>query len=474
LVTAAWWDDIWLNEGFATWMERKPIEAWHPEWNLEDDATAAAQQIISVDSLSSARAIHGEPRTSSEIKEMFDGITYEKGGAVLRMLEAYLGPEVFRRGVNQYLKEHANGNATSADFWRAMTQVSGKAVDKIMPTFVMQPGVPVVSVRQSCQGGRAQIQLEQQRFEISSTQSATTHEQWQIPVCMKSPQACALVTGKSKQVEGDSCPQWVFANRDAKGYYRLAYSLEDLNKVAAAAEKELTAPERIALVEDTWAMTRAGRYPVAGFMNLAQALRAEQERHVIDLLAAHFEYLGSSLVSEGQETSYNKFVREQFAPLAAKLGWVPRSNDTEDQKTLRASLLQVMGEAGEPGAIAAAHNMVKQYLERPESVEANMTGPAFTVASQTGDAALYDKLHSAFEKTRTQDEYYHYLFALAGFRQPELVERTLQLVAQGKVRQQDYPALFGNLLANPAARSITWKYLKAHWDALAEKVTTFG
>ncbi|MGH9565794.1 MAG: ERAP1-like C-terminal domain-containing protein, partial [Candidatus Angelobacter sp.] len=253
-----------------------------------------------------------------------------------------------------------------------------------------------------------------------------------------------------------------------------AYTLENLNKVAAAAEKELTAPERIALVEDTWAMTRAGRYPVVGFMNLAQALRAEQDRHVIDLLAAHFEYLGSSLVSEGQESSYNKFIREQFAPLAAQLGWVPRSNDTEDQKTLRASLLQVMGEAGEPGAISAAQGVVKQYLEHPGSVEANMTGPAFTIASQTGDAALYKKLYSAFETARTPDEYYHYLFALAGFRQPELVERTLGLVAQGKVRQQDYPTLFGNLLANPAARPATWKYLKSHWDALAEKVTTFG
>ena len=164
LVTAAWWDDIWLNEGFATWMERKPIRAWHPEWHLEDDEAATAQRIIGLDSLSAARAIHGDPRTSAEIKEMFDGITYQKGGAVLGMLESYVGAEVFRNGVNDYLKAHANGNATSADFWQAMAKVSGKPVDKIMPTFVMQPGVPLVTVNASCSGGKQTLELSQQRF----------------------------------------------------------------------------------------------------------------------------------------------------------------------------------------------------------------------------------------------------------------------------------------------------------------------
>src|SRR6185312_4662919 len=147
--------------GFATWMSTKPIEAWHPEWHLDEDAAAQAQRIIGVDSLPTARAIHGNPSTPSEIKEMFDGITYEKGGAVLRMLELYLGPEVFRRGVNAYLAAHANGNATSADFWQAEAQVSGKPVDKIMPTFVLQPGVPMVSLSSSCPGGAGRLELKQ-------------------------------------------------------------------------------------------------------------------------------------------------------------------------------------------------------------------------------------------------------------------------------------------------------------------------
>src|SRR5947209_6351205 len=297
LVTAAWWDDIWLNEGFATWMSRKPIEAWHPEWNLEDDAAEEAQQIIGVDSLVTARAIHGNPSTSSEIKEMFDGITYEKGGAVLRMLESYVGPETFRKGVNAYLAAHANGNATSADFWQAETQASGKPVDKIMPTFVFQPGVPLLSLASSCSQASGKLDLRQQRFFISSEKSQSPgNELWQIPVCTKTNKSsdgdCSLMTQREQTTSSSSCSDWVFGNRYAKGYYRVAYTPEDLKKVAEAAEQQLSVAERIALVEDTWALTRAGKNSVAGFLDLAQQLRGDENRHVIGLLARHLDYIG--------------------------------------------------------------------------------------------------------------------------------------------------------------------------------------
>ena len=168
--------------------------AWHPEWHLEDDEAATAQRVIGQDSLSAARAIHGDPRTSAEIKEMFDGITYEKGGAVLGMLESYVGPEVFRSGVNAYLKAHANGNATSADFWQAMAKVSGKPVDKIMPTFVMQPGVPLVTVSGSCSSGKQTLELSQQRFLLSPSGGGTKQDQvWSIPICTKAAKKCGVL-----------------------------------------------------------------------------------------------------------------------------------------------------------------------------------------------------------------------------------------------------------------------------------------
>lgn len=477
LVTAAWWDDIWLNEGFASWMQRKPVEAWHPEWQLEAGAAASAQQIIALDSLPSARAIHGDPKTSAEIKEMFDGITYEKGAAVLRMLEAYVGPEVFRKGVNQYLKEHANGNATSEDFWRDMAQASGKPVDKIMPTFVMQPGVPLVSLNAAaCKGQSMPIAAEQQRFLISSQTNSSGI--WQIPMCLKAQQnsnsACYLLSQKQQDIAVNSCPAWYFGNRDAKGYYRVFYAdQQNLTKVAEAAEKELNAPERIGLVEDGWAMTRAGKYPIATFMYIAQHMQSERERLVLELLAGHL-LQARSLVAESQQQYYQAFLRAQFSPIEGEIGWEPRVGEPEENRAIRATLLAMLGEAGDATAVAAAQKLVQQYLAEPGSTDATMTGAAFQVAATNGDAALYDRITSALGKAKSSQEYRNYLFALAEFRKPDLVQRTLGLIDNGTVRQQDYPGLFAALLANPASRDAAWNYLKTHWTDLQEKVTSFG
>jgi aminopeptidase N len=479
LVTAAWWDDIWLNEGFASWMQHKPVMVWHPEWHLEDDEAENAQQVIGQDSLSSARAIHGDPRTSAEIKEMFDGITYAKGAAVLNMLEAYVGPEVFRKGVNAYLQAHANGNATSADFWQAMARVSGKPVDQIMPTFVMQPGVPLLTVSGQCKIDATYLQLEQERFYLSPRGGKGNFpQQWQIPVCAKSAlfsTDCLLITTRKQQAILNSCSVQT-VNRDAKGYYRVFY--EDpkmLMAMATSAEKELTGPERVALVEDAWAMVRAGRLPVGTFLSVARELRAERNGLVIDLLAGHLDTIARSLVPEQKKQEFRAFVRDQFAPLAKETGWVSGAGDSDELKSLRASLLEIMGAAGDPDAIAAAKKITQDYMNDPRSVEGTIVGPALAVTAANGDAtALYKHFEEAMGRARTQEEYYHYFSALITFPQPELVRRTLALVDEGKLRQQDYVRLFPALLAESPGREIAWDYLKAHWDALAEKVTTFG
>ena len=410
---------------------------------------------------------------------MFDGITYEKGAAVLRMLESYLGPETFRKGVNAYLAAHANGNATSADFWQAEAQVSGKPVDKIMPTFVLQPGVPLISVEDACNSGTGKLTLEQQRFLISSEKFASPgRELWQIPVCTKtgqsSDQGCSLMTQREQTASTSSCRDWIYGNRDAKGYYRMAYRPEQLKKISEIAEQQLNVPERISLIEDTWALTRAGKNAVAGFLDLAQQLRSDDNRHVVGLLARHWEYVEDSLVTPGNEESYREAVRVQFAPLAKTLGWNSRASDTDEQKALRAELLTTLGSAGDPQAVAAARKIVAEYMQNPSSVDGTISGSAFTVAAANGDPAFYERLSTALRSAKTSDQYNHYLYALAAFQEPALLAHTMELVDQGKVRQQDYPRFFGALLSNPRSRDSAWKYLKDHWADMAQKVTSFG
>ena len=195
LVTMQWWDDIWLNEGFATWMEGKPVDAWKPEWNAGLDEVSAGNILttlgaLNVDSLATTRAIQQPAETPDQIQELFDGIAYGKTAAVLRMLEAYLGPEAFRAGVNEYLKEHAYGNSTADDFWSTLAKVSKKPVDTIMPTFVKQPGVPMLSINAQCAGNSTKVSLAQQRYFFDRAKfNAGSDQLWQVPVCMRTSQA---------------------------------------------------------------------------------------------------------------------------------------------------------------------------------------------------------------------------------------------------------------------------------------------
>jgi aminopeptidase N len=342
----------------------------------------------------------------------------------------------------------------------------------------MQPGVPLVTVGRSCNRDKMTLELSQQRFLLSPVSHEAKQEVWSIPICVKPTNtgaSCFLEQKQDARFAINACPDWFMANRDAKGYYRVLYqdSAEFIH-VARAAEKELTVPERIAFIEDTWAMARAGRQPIGIFLDVARELRAERNRLVVDFIAEHLSSIGQSLVPEQGKTKYQELIRQQFAPLGKAVGWSAGANDTDEQKAMRASVLGILGSAGDPEAIAAAQKITQAYLKDPGAVEGTIIAPAMAVAGENGDTALYDQFFEAMGHARNAEEYYHFLFALTSFRQPELVKRTLALVDQGKIRQQDYVRLFPALLAESPAREITWDYLKAHWDSLAEKVTSFG
>jgi aminopeptidase N len=215
LVTMKWWDDVWLNEGFATWMSFKPMEDWKPEWNLQTDAVSASAGAMDTDSLSSSRAIEAHAETPAQIQELFDNITYNKAAAVLSMVEGDVGEGVFRKGVNSYLAKYSYANATAEDFWNEIAQVSHKRVDRIMETFVKQPGVPLVTLRTACDRGKTKVTLSQQRYFSDRVQfEAGAKEQWQIPVCLKTEkdEKCQLLTAKEQQVTVPGCGSAVFGN----------------------------------------------------------------------------------------------------------------------------------------------------------------------------------------------------------------------------------------------------------------------
>src|SRR5688572_12718026 len=289
LVTMQWWDDLWLNEGFATWMANKPLEAAHPDWNVPVDESAETQRAFGIDSLAATRPIQSAVSTPAEIDELFDPIAYEKGAAVLRMVEHYAGADAFKNGINAYLQAHAYKNATSEDFWKAISATSGKPVERILPTFVNQPGVPLLEVEElACNAGKTETRatFTQSRFSLDGKSAAG---RWQIPVCVTGPAAsgsCQLLTEPKQTLPvANGCASWFFANAGARGYYRTAYSPAMLRAMAPHIAGTLTAAERLSLINDEWALVRAGRHSVADFLTLVTAFGRERASVIVTDIA---------------------------------------------------------------------------------------------------------------------------------------------------------------------------------------------
>ncbi|MGH9430337.1 MAG: M1 family metallopeptidase [Terriglobia bacterium] len=485
LVTMQWWNNIWLNEGFATWMSTKPAIALHPQWDPKTQEALGTHGALGLDSLESTRSIQApHAETSAQINQLFDGITYGKTAAVLRMLESYVGSEEFRKGINVYLQEHAYGNATAADFWNAITHVSKKPINEIMPTFVNQPGAPLLTLHAQCEGGADDITLSQRRYFFNRDLfEAGTKELWQIPVCLKSapgdghPGAvrCLLLKQKQQTFNLRGCSSWILANADARGYYRSAYSPSMLSKLTVKAETGLTPGERITLLGDVSAMVDVGSVNIGAYLDLAEALRNDHVSAVMEDLTAALQYFGRYLVSSSDQAQYRAWVRQLLQPTAERLGWKPAPNESDDQHTLRASVLETLGYTGrDPQVLAEAYKLAEAYLADPSAVDPTLVNTVINLAALNGDAKLYDEFLARTKTAKSPDGYYRYLFALDDFTHPDLLQRSLQLAISPDVRDQDFTRMMGGVMRNPVGRQMAWDFVKSHWPQVKSKLSTWG
>src|SRR6478735_5551588 len=259
LVTMKWWDDIWLNEGFATWMANKPLAAWKPEWRMDLNAVNETQVALGLDALPSTRAIHTQVNTPDEINEVFDPIAYEKTSGVLNMIEAYVGPEAFRKGVSSYLTRYSSGNAAGEDFWTEMTRVTEKPVNRIMRSFVEQPGAPLLGAKTRCVNGSTEVSIAQSRFVGTPDTKSPAPQHWTLPVCVRTgagDASCTVVTEASQTIRVPGCGATMI-NADARGYYFTEYEPAALAALAKRTPP-LNSSERISLLGDEWRIVRAG------------------------------------------------------------------------------------------------------------------------------------------------------------------------------------------------------------------------
>jgi aminopeptidase N len=477
LVTMKWWDDIWLNEGFATWAANKPVAAWKPEWRLDVTAAEDTQTALGLDVLRSTRAIHTDVSTPAQINEVFDPIAYEKTAGVLNMIEAYVGPEAFRNGVSSYLEKYATSNAAGEDFWMEMTRVTEKPVNRIMQSFVDQPGAPVLSVSSRCVSGATEVTVRQQRFvgalDAAGAAKAAAPQTWTLPVCIETgggEPTCTLVTEREQTLRAPGCGA-AMVNAEARGYYLTEY--EPAAVLALATRTPALSPaERISLLGDEWRMVRAGRHDIGTYLDLAAAFAGDETPAVLEDLAGRLGYVMSFVASDGERPAFEAWLQARFRPALDALGITGGAGDSDDINRRRGTLMQLL--EGDPGVRQRARALAEGYLADPATLSPTLVGPVLRVAASGGDAALYDRyLARVTAASAAPEDYYRFFNALGSFRDPALVARTLRFAMSPEVRSQDTPVLMAMLLASPASQDAAWAFVKDQWPAIVAKLGVF-
>ncbi len=480
LVTMKWWNDIWLNEGFSTWMAPKPLEAWKPEWRSDVDAVSEAIGALNTDSYDATHAIRTRADTPDEILELADEITYGKAADVLRMVEAYVGPEAFRRSVNTYLTEHAYANATAEDFWNTLTRVSGKPADRIMKSFVDQPGVPVISVTVSRQDGKIKVELTQHKFFYNQRKFAAPSDVvWDVPVCMKSggeaAVRCELLDTKEKSITLEGNSPWLLINAGARGYFRSSYSPEMLRVMANHIEQQLSPAERLMLVADAWSMVRAGRLDIGDLLKFLESFKGERDPTVMARIGGILRDVSRDLAAGKEAEPYRAWVRMLLGPVAKELGWSAVAGEPDERRSLRETVLYTLGYVGrDPETLAKARTVIEDYMRDASTADPGIASASARLAAMNGGADLYEKYLAHSRAASSPEEHERFLYSLAEFHDPALLNRTIDYALSGDVRIQTAPFLISSVLRNPAGRPATWDYVKAHWAAVAAKIPAFG
>ena len=484
LVTTAWWNDIWLNEAFATWMEQKLVAEWKPEWNTRVDAVDAKLGAESEDSLVTARKIRQEIKTKDDISNAFDGITYEKGAAVIGMFESYIGPSEFRKGVQGYLKQYAFRTATAPEFLDAVSTYSKKDITKPFSTFLNQAGVPVVAASLDCAQSSPTLHLEQQRS-LPMGAKAEKEQTWDIPVCIKysvgsgEQKACMLMERQKQDMtlSAASCPAWVQMNRDAKGYYQVDYRGDLYDKLTSdGVANTLSIPERVDFMGNARSAARAGRLSLASELKLVVLFHTDSDRHVLES-ALSIAVTPREWVPAKLETNYQHFVETNFAARAHEIGWTPRTGEDDNIKLLRPELVgDVAMYGGDKELAKQGRELAEKWLQNHSSIDPNLTGAILQTAAYYGDKSLMDQYLAELKKTTDRQERQRLEVAMIGFRDPAAIEEGMRAVLSGEV---PFIEVGGYLLVfagqnSDATRKMPLDFLKAHYDEVLAKRPTGG
>jgi alanyl aminopeptidase len=483
LVTLAWWNDIWLNEGFATWMATRVLDTWRPELGAGVDQLGSVAYVLNVDTLSSARKVRQPVRSTTEALEAFDGITYEKGAALLGMVERWISPDVFQKGVTAYLNAHRFGNATANDLFSALGHASEKDVAAVLGSFTEQTGVPAVQPS-ACrvENGKPIVDVAETEYRPLGSAKASG-KRWRIPVCLRfaagaePAQACTLVTGEPARVTlpGATCPQWIHPNANQSGYYHATLPLGALSTLAKQPRDVLTVRERVGVLLDAWALVESGVVSAGDFLSLTELYRGDPEQATWQRIVDSLELLDDEVVSAAERPALSAFAKRLLAPEVRALGWEPKPKEHEGDRLRRRLVLEGLGRvARDEATLAKARAVAERWLGDPRAVDGDSASVALPLAAMNGDAGLFERFLSRLGKAETPAERVLALNALGAFSDPKLVRRALELVLDGTVRVQDQLYIFRGVFGRSAVRESAFEVVAERLDQFLAKIPPFA
>jgi alanyl aminopeptidase len=483
LVTTAWWNDIWLNEAFATWFEEKTTVEMHPEWKTVVEDVDSKLYAEGQDSLVTARKIRQPIETKDDINNAFDGITYQKGAAVIGMFETWMTPASFQKGVQSYLKQYEWKATTAPEFLDSISSASHKNVTKAFSTFLNQSGVPLISVALKCDQGAPELHLEQQRF-VPLGSKGSTDQVWNVPVCVRYPDGsgteteCSMLSEPSADVKlkAKSCPAWIQANNDAKGYYRVFYQGNLLAGLTSGdVDQRLNAAERVDLMGNAESLAKAGKLSAADTLRLVDVFHADPERDVVmnavDLALEPRAYL----VPEDLEANYHRFLLKNFQARARQLGWTPQPGESDNTKLLRPRLLRVVATYGGDLELARqGQALAEKWFQDHGSIDPNMINAVLGTAAYYGDKDLFNRFLAEFKKTTDKQTRQRLIGAMGSFRDKDAIEAGMNALVAGEVPFIEGAFLLFNGQQNASTRMMPFEFLQAHWDKVTSEMPSGG
>ncbi|WP_426436573.1 M1 family metallopeptidase [Bradyrhizobium genosp. P] len=472
LVTMAWWDNLWLNEGFASWMSTKASEQFYPQWQSWLNGYGAKQFAMTLDARRTSHPIQQPIADHSEAVTAFDAITYSKGEALIRMLENYLGEQAFRDGIRKYMAAHAYSNSTTADLWHALESTAGKKITGVAASFTEQDGVPLVVAETICDGASQRLTLRQDRFVIAPANAAAlpAHD-WQIPVAAGpvggKPFADILLQG-SADVPAGACGDAIKVNLGDIGYYRVEYGPK--NRAALLnAFAPMQVDDRLNIVTDNWALVQAGHAEPSSYLALLDALEVGDHRAVWEQVISSFAALNRLSRDRAERPAIQAYARAKLRPVFDRLGWDGGGPADDDTALLRASLIRALGDLGDEAVITEAKRRFAAFLVDPTSLPNALRDAVAHLVGITADRATYDTLLALARESTVTNERLRYYFAAASARDPELAQATLAFTLTAGLPSTIVGGMIGTVASAGEQPQLAWDFVQKNFDTLLAK-----